>query len=85
MKEFSKGGKQTEAHAEVVSVSTLSETRGRRLDPIPPPPPSPENISLCSSHYTLVQHILNKSFLKRDASPAFLSRVCHSEGNFLVL
>ena len=49
------------------------------------PPPSPENISLYPSHYTLVQHILNKSFLKRDASPAFLSRVCPSEGNFLVL
>ena len=37
MKEFSKGGKQTEARVEVVSVSALSETRGRRLDPTPIP------------------------------------------------
>ena len=62
MKEFSKGGKQTEARAEVVSVSALSETRGRRLDPTPIPR---EYFTLPKSLHIGTTHAKQKFFEER--------------------
>ena len=62
MKEFSKGGKQTEARAEVVSVSALSETRGHRLDPTPIPR---EYFTLPKSLHIGTTHAKQKFFEER--------------------